>query len=101
MHQIPLSAVVSWTNRAVVGRWTPEALDTSCPHCGRLLTLTLGAAAYDAPRDTAAFTARCPACSKSASIWTVGPGDGRDPSARTCDGVFIYPRPPQKRQPVT
>ena len=101
MHPIPLSSVAAWTNHNVGGKWTPATLDTICPLCSRLLTLTLGVAIHDPHRDTVAFTARCPACAQPVHIWVVEPGNGNDASARTCSGIYMHPKPPLKREPVT
>ena len=98
MHEIPLSSVPKW--HAVANRWCPVSIDTPCPGCGKLVNFTLANHYNDQPRSTISATGQCPACGDAAQFWVVKPGAAHDSAQRGCDGLFIFPKPRPRRQPV-
>lgn len=98
MYQLSLSTVPSWQNWN--NMWVPQSIDTLCPHCGRMVNLPLEKHQHDQQRNTVSVSARCPGCSKTAHLWIVEPGDGRDSSKRGCEQICIYPQPRIIREPI-
>lgn len=98
MHELPLSSVPKW--HAIANFWCPVSVDTPCPTCGKLVNFTLIKHHSDQPRSTIAATGQCPACSDPAYFWIIKPGASNDSSQRGCDGLYIFPKPRPRRQPV-
>lgn len=98
MFTLPLSAVPQW--RPVSNLWCPQSVDTLCPHCGRLVNLTLEKHQHDQQRNTLSASATCPACHEVSRFWIVDPGDGADSARRGCALLCIFPKPRTIRKPV-
>ena len=100
MKSIPTSAIAGWNNTKISGKWCPASIDVICPHCGRMVNLSLEKHQYDAPRNCISATCRCPACSAKTSVWVIAPGDGNFPSQQTCQELCVHPNPVTAREPV-
>jgi hypothetical protein len=98
MHSLSLSSVAQWTN--VSNKWCPQSIDTLCPHCGRMVTLTFQQHQYDSNRNTIAAVAKCPACHEDSRFWVIDPGDGKDTSQRGCEFLGIFPKPRITKKPI-
>jgi len=98
MYELSLSTVPSWQNWN--NMWVPVCVDTSCPHCGRIVTLPLETLMHDPNRNSVSASSRCPGCRKKCHLWLVEPGDGRDTSKRGSGHLAIYPQPRALRQPI-
>lgn len=94
MRSLPLSAVAKW-KQTDGGRWIPTSIDTSCPHCGRMVNLPLRAVTEDGARHTVAASATCPGCRGVSHFWIINP-HRKD---RACDALCVHPDP-HVRQPV-
>lgn len=98
MHQLSLSTVPNWVPWN--GKWVPGSVDTLCPSCGRMVTLTVSGHLQDAARNAVSASARCPACSATAHFWIIEPGDAKDSAQRGCRALCVYPRPRVMREAI-
>lgn len=100
MKSLPIAVIAGWNNKTVPGKWCPTSIDVICPHCGRIVNLRLERHQHDPVRDCISATCRCPACSKSTSVWVIAPGDGKDKAQRSCAELCVHPNPTRPRESI-
>jgi hypothetical protein len=96
MHSLDLQSVPAWT--VYQERWVPQSVDTSCPHCGRLVTFAQIGWIRVAQVGVFLSSINCPGCRKDVMFFVVHPGPAGDASKKGCEclGMFPAPKGPRK-----
>lgn len=96
MNGLELSSVPNW--QLVDNRWVPAAVDTTCPQCGRAVSLSVIDPTWDAARRTVSATSSCPSCRLAVWLWVIEPHSASED--RGAAGLVMYPPPGKLRNPL-
>jgi len=89
MYNLSSTSVKNWIHWHNL--WIPKAIDTLCPFCNYLVSLTLERVMEDTPRKNINASGRCPRCDEESFIWIIKPLPINRDGEPTCKEILIYP----------
>lgn len=88
---LPLTSVSNWENRKDVGRWLPELIHTTCPHCNVRASFSTKIGQADISEKCVFVSGdNCPNCNKKIFVWVINPQLLQN-SSKECEEIGVFP----------